>query len=221
MQVDGTQPSLKSLYGLIIALALVLAAAVGSYYATAAVTLSPKVATDSGSRPQGVDHLMIFEPMNSMWNSTTAQPKFDLMGPDGLSSAENFTVPANVTIQFTIVSYDSPTPGSADDWGVVKGTLGGVVYMINGSAASMGDEPLDWGMNMSAVSGADLAHTFTIPELGVNIPVVGGDTQVAYLRFTRAGTYTWVCLTPCGFGANGMQGAMSAAGWMFGQITVK
>ena len=104
--------------------------------------------------------------------------------------------------------------------GEVKGTVGGNVYVINGTTATMGMAPMVWGQNVTSVPGVDLAHTFTIQALGVSIPVIGGDTQIAYLKFATAGTYTWICLTPCGFGPDGMQGAMSSPGWMTGQITV-
>jgi len=70
------------------------------------------------------------------------------------------------------------------------------------------------------VPGATLAHTFTIEQLGINIPVVGGDAEIVYLYLNQTGTFPWICLTPCGFGHLGMMGAMSMLGWMEGQITV-
>ena len=79
---------------------------------------------------------------------------------------------------------------------------------------------MQWGMNVTSVPGSTLAHTFTIPSLGVNIPVVGGDTVMAYLRFDQTGVFQWFCQTPCGLGPTGTLGAMSQAGWMEGQITV-
>jgi plastocyanin len=124
-------------------------------------------------------------------------------------------------IQVSIVSYDTPTPGSTNSMGVVNGTVGNKVYLINGTTASMSSMPAQWGQNVTSVPGAVLAHTFTIQGLGVNIPVVGGDTSIAYLYLTKPGTYTWYCQTPCGLGSDGMGGAMSANGWMTGQITVK
>jgi hypothetical protein len=164
--------------------------------------------------------LLLIEPMNTGWNATLAQPKFFVVGPGGLMSSANLSLPVRTLIQVTVVSYDTPTAGSLDSQGKVNGTMGGTVYLINGTTASMSDMPQQWGTNVTSVSGSLLAHTFTIPELGVNIPVVGGDTQIAYLYFTKTGTFTWLCLTPCGFGPNGSQGAMSTAGWMSGTVTV-
>jgi hypothetical protein len=101
----------------------------------------------------------------------------------------------------------------------VKGTQGGVVYMINGTGPG-GPDPAKLGQNMSSVPDDSVAHTFTIPGLGVNIPVVGGYTEVAYLYFTKTGSYTWLCQTPCGLGTGGNLAAMDTPGWMTGQVTV-
>lgn len=182
-----------------------------------AETISRQPITMAGSN---MYTLQLIEPMNSEWNSTMAQPKFYVVGPGGLESSSNITLPLNTTIQVMIVSYDTPTPGSTDSMGVVTGTVGNAVYMINGTSASMGPMPEPWGQNVTSVPGAQLAHTFTIPGLGVNIPVVGGDTEIAYLYLTKAGTYTWFCQTPCGLGADGLGGAMSTGGWMTGSVTI-
>ena len=163
--------------------------------------------------------LTMVETMN-VWNQTApAQPSFYVLGTSGLTSSASINLPLHRTIQLTIVSYDTPTPGSTNDMGMVTGTVGGSVNLMNGTIATMGN--MEWRQNVTSVPGAALAHTFTIPQLNINIPVVGGSTVIAYLYFDKAGTYTWICLTPCGFGAKGDQGAMSTSGWMAGQITVQ
>jgi heme/copper-type cytochrome/quinol oxidase subunit 2 len=201
--------------------AVVLAAALGYYFAAINHVGNPSSSannqTSSSSQPYRV---FIVEPMDTGWNSTTAQPKFFVLGPNGLESTANISVPANTLIQLTIVSYDTPTPGSTDQQGKVTGTIGNNVYMINGTVASMTDVSMQWGMNVTSIPGSSLAHTFTIPSLGVNVPVVGGDTVMAYLRFDQKGVFQWLCQTPCGFGPNGKMGSMSMPGWMEGQITV-
>ncbi|MDV3244578.1 MAG: hypothetical protein LYZ66_05315 [Nitrososphaerales archaeon] len=194
---------------------VVLAAALGYYFAKVTVTSATTVQPNSGPY-----QLMLIEPMNTAWNSTTAQPTFYVVGTNGLGSSANIRLPVKTLIQVTIVSYDTPTAGSQQQDGLVKGTVGSTVYMINGTTASLGTTPMQWGKNVTSVSAEILAHTFTIQQLGVNIPVVGGDTEIAYLYFDRAGTYQWICLTPCGFGSNGTEGAMSTTGWMEGTITV-
>lgn len=171
-------------------------------------------------QPVGPFRLTLMEPMDSAWNSTLAQPKFYVVGASGLESSANIRVPVHTLIELTIISYDTPTPGSLDPDGKVLGTVGGELYLINGTTAMGTDPTQHWGQNVTSVSGSMLAHTFSVQQLGINIPVVGGDTEIAYLYFNQTGTFQWVRLTPCGFAPNGSQGAMSTPGWMEGQITV-
>jgi len=164
--------------------------------------------------------LTLLETMDTAWNATMAQPQFQVAGPHGLQPASNISLPAHTLIRLTITSYDTPTMGSTDQEGKVTGTVGGTVYLINGTIAMGTNTSQVWGQNVTAVPGSMLAHTFTIPQLGINIPVVGGDTVIADFYINQTGTFQWVCLTPCGFGATGMQGAMVTPGWMTGEVTV-
>jgi len=168
--------------------------------------------------------LNLVEIMGNEWNSTAgAQPQFSVLGSHGLQSSANISLPANTLIQVAILSYDTPTPGSTADEAQVTGTVGGKMYLINGTTASMTNMSMimsPWGANVSSVAASSLAHTFSIQQLGMNIPVVGGSTEIAYLYFSHPGTYTWVCLTPCGLGNNGLAGAMDTPGWMTGTIVV-
>lgn len=193
---------------------LILASALGFYLATA--TMRPTTTVQQASGPF---QLTLLEPTDVAWNSTTGQPRFYVVGSNGLESSANIAFPVNTRIELTIISYDTPTPGGPAGVGVVKGTAGGVVYMINGTGPA-GPEPAQLGQNVTSVPDDSVAHTFSIPDLGINIPVVGGYTEIAYLYFTKAGTYTWLCMTPCGLGASGTEGAMSTAGWMTGTVTV-
>ncbi len=204
--------SLKGLLVLIIILAGSLVAVLAFYYARAPVS--------STVQQTGPYRLTLMEVMDTGWNATIAQPQFSVLGPNGLESSANIPLPANTLIQLTIISYDTPTAGSTDAEGKVSGTIGGTVLLINGTNAMGMNVPPQWNETVTSVPGDMLAHTFTIQQLGINIPVVGGDTTIAYLTLNQTGTFQWICLTPCGFGATGMQGAMSTAGWMEGQVTV-
>ncbi len=200
----------------LIIIAVLMSAGLGYYFATITITRT----TTTTQRSNSAYRLTLIEPMNSGWNATTAQPKFYVVGKNGLESSANISLPVRTLIEVTIVSYDTPTSGSLQQQGKVNGTVGGTVYLINGTTASQSSTPEQWGKNVTSVPATSLAHTFTIQQLGVNIPVVGGDTVIAYLYFTRTGTFTWLCLTPCGFGPNGSEGAMSTSGWMSGTVTV-
>lgn len=168
--------------------------------------------------------LTLVEIMQNMWNSSAGmQPKYFVLGSHGLESSANISLPANRLIQLTIVSYDTPEPAATNAEGVVSGTVGGNVYVINGTvAAGTANVSMamaaDWGQNVTAVPASELAHTFTIQQLGINIPVVAGSTIIAYVDIHQKGSFTWVCLTPCGLGDNGLTGAMDTPGWMMGSV---
>ncbi len=191
----------------------VLSIYVGTHSATVPVT-------NAVSQQSVPFKLTLMEIMDAGWNSTVAQAQFYILGKNGLEPAVSIRLPVHTLIQLTIISYDTPTPASTDEQGKVTGTVGGTVYLVNGTTAMGTDVPSSWGQNVTSVPGNMLAHTFTIQQLGINVPVVGGDTEIAYLYLNQTGTFQWICLTPCGFGPSGMGGAMAASGWMEGQITV-
>lgn len=87
-----------------------------------------------------------------------------------------------------------------------------------------GEETVD-GQPITEVANANIAHTITVPELGINIPVPAspdGGTVTVKFTFTTgdAGTYLWRCMTPCGAGTKGMSGSMAEMGWMRGNFVV-
>ncbi len=188
------------------------------------VTVTSGSSSSNSSQPYA---LTLVEIMENFWNSTSeSQPAFFVLGSHGLESSANLTLPANRLIKLTIMSYDTPTENTTAGESMVNGTVGGNMYLINGTLASgmsMDNATMmeNWGQNVTSVPYSTLAHTFTIQQLGINIPVVGGSTVIAYLRFTHPGTYVWICLTVCGLGNNGLAGAMEKPGWMTGTLTVK
>ena len=202
-----------------------LSVGLGYYFATITATsraVTIRVAQNaSTAEPYS---LSVAEIMGNEWNSTAGmQPKFLMQGSHGFLSSANISLPAHRLIQLTIVSYDTPTPNSTAQEATVTGTVGGTVYLINGTLASMSNATMamaPWGGNVTSVPVSSLAHTFTIQQLGNNIPVVGDSTVIAYLYFNQPGTYTWICLTPCGLGKDGLSGAMDTPGWMTGTLTV-
>jgi|GEM_PF-446205 len=179
----------------------------------------PSAAAGSNSTPYVVT---LLETMGNEWNSTAmeSQPQFFVAGSKGLESSANISLPANRMIEMVIISYDTPTPPPAQ-YSNVTGTVGSTMYLINGTSASM-MTPQSWGAAVSSVPAAQIAHTFTVQSLGINIPIVGGDTEIAFLYLNQTGTFTWQCYTPCGFPNvnGGWSGAMVTPGWMMGEVTV-
>ncbi|MGP8128747.1 MAG: hypothetical protein ACLP9D_13205 [Candidatus Bathyarchaeia archaeon] len=223
MESSKSKPcSLKGLQCIILILSALVIGALGMYVGFPGNyhPSLPQASASTSSQPSGTFKLTLLEVMDTGWNSSMAQPEFEILGANGTYPAAHIYLPDHTLIQLTIVSYDTPTAGSTNQEGKVTGTVGGTVYMINGTSASGMDVTQHWGENVTSVPGAMLAHTFSVPQLGINIPVVGGDLEIAYLSLSQTGTFQWLCYTPCGFGVTGMQGAMSQPGWMEGQVTV-
>ncbi|MHB1500427.1 MAG: cupredoxin domain-containing protein [Candidatus Dormibacteria bacterium] len=126
----------------------------------------------------------------------------------------SWTVHQGETVVLRITSYDdgaAPLTGVQTMFTRVEGTLGGL-------------ESVD-GTPVRSVPNQDLAHTFTVPGLGLNLPIpaapTGGSvTVVARFVASRTGSFVWQCYAPCGSGSNSMGGAMSTMGWMEGRVKV-
>ncbi len=124
------------------------------------------------------------------------------------------TLPKNATVVLTIRSYDdgaAPLPSNVIFYDKVMGTVGS-------------KETVD-GKSVSSVANKDISHTFTIPNLGINLPIPAAATGKsvvvqATIHTGKAGTYNWQCYAPCGSGKNGEQGAMVDAGYMKGVVKI-
>jgi hypothetical protein len=140
-----------------------------------------------------------------------------------------FTVPAGSRIDMTIYGYDGCTPLRNPYWGKVTGTIGGVEY-VNGKPTS----------ELNSWSACNVGHTFSIPGIGLNVPMASPDlsatlcgtspctTASPYRVMTfsfnspkAAGTYFWQCRIPCGGGfLDGFGGPMQTIGFMTGNMEV-
>lgn len=125
-------------------------------------------------------------------------------------------LPANSVVTVTIRNFDlgddSMAPGSP--LLSVQGTTNGAATMD--------------GKSYTSLDAKHIAHTFTIPQLNLNIPISGdpvGDANHVTVTFSfrtpqKTGTYTFQCFVPCGTGSNGFDGPMSTLGYMRGTVTV-
>jgi hypothetical protein len=139
-------------------------------------------------------------------------------------------VPAHTRINLTIEQFDSGSPLRNQQWGRVQGTLGNV-ELLNGRPVSVYDSN----------SANGVGHTFSIPTLGINIPLVGVNPNASNVcsqapcsspssvrNIIRAsfvtpgpGDYPWQCFVPCGLGfLYGNGGPMSTVGYMGGFLDV-
>lgn len=125
-------------------------------------------------------------------------------------------VPAHSVVTVTLRDYDlgdTPLPGNSP-FTRVQGTQSGVAFAD--------------GKAYSRLSPEKVAHTFTIPQLGINVPLPGDgakgasyDTITFTLRTGAAGTYYYQCFDPCGTGTSGWEGPMVTRGYMHGTFTVQ
>lgn len=137
-----------------------------------------------------------------------------------------YKVPAHTLVTVTVYQFDTATGLRNPFLAQVRGTQGGVA-VFNGRPAAVLDPD-------------SASHTFTIPDLGVSVPLPGvpddAKNQCSAAPCTLAeahttitfsfmspgkGTYRWQCFVPCAaafiFG-NG--GPMQTIGWMSGELEV-
>lgn len=131
-----------------------------------------------------------------------------LNGPE--YSPAFFVLPANATVEMTVRSYDNG-PAPAPGYTTIRGTVGNTIA-VNGKT-------------VSKVAANDITHTFTVPALGLSVPIpavtTGRYVTVTFEFHTgAAGTYTWQCYAQCGNGTSGWGYPMTTQGMMTGTVTV-
>jgi heme/copper-type cytochrome/quinol oxidase subunit 2 len=131
-------------------------------------------------------------------------------------SPSNLVVPANSIVTVTLRDYDlgdTPLPANSP-FTTVQGTIGGMATADGKAYTSLA---LD-----------KVAHTFTVSQLHINVPLPGDgakgadyDTVTFTFRTGQAGTYTFRCYDPCGTGSSGWEGPMLTKGYMTGTLVVQ
>jgi hypothetical protein len=173
------------------------------------VTLQTVGTYGSGDHPTWVSYLV--QSPQGQWVHTT-----------------NFQVPAHVRINVTIEQYDSGSPLRNQEIGQVQGT--------SANAALLNGKPF---RVIDSNSGNGVAHTFSMPSLGINVPLYGNSSNANLcgaapcttssphnvIRFSfmspGPGSYRWQCFVPCGLGfLYGNGGPMSTLGYMGGFMQV-
>jgi hypothetical protein len=177
------------------------------------VTLQTLGSYGSGDHPTWVSYLT--QDPSGAWQHTTI-----------------WQVPAHTQVNVTILQFDSGSPLRNQQLGQVTGTIGDTAT-LNGKPFSVIDSN----------SGNGVAHTFSIPTIGVSVPLYAlnsslslcsaapcqqiGQNKSPYntIKFSfispGPGNYPWQCFVPCGLGwLFGNGGPMSTVGYMGGFMKV-
>lgn len=137
-----------------------------------------------------------------------------------------FKVPPNATVRVTIDQQDSASGLRNEYLGLVRGTTDNSMTVYTSDPSSPGAT----GKTMQAIDPTTAAHTFSVPDLGVSVPLLGIDPNnpkntdnfvVFSFKVPASGIFHWQCFVPCGAGTlYGNGGPMQTLGYMDGQIEV-
>jgi len=194
----------RRMYAAAGALGLVLAAASGAAFAAGHAGHVAHVAhvasTAASRRATAKVYLM---------KALILQPNQDFRNGPELSPG-SFPLPADTLVRMTIVNYDDGA-GPAPAHTRVEGVVGGAIQVD--------------GKTVRAVNPNDIAHTFTISALGLNVPIpaapTGGETTVTFeFKTPGPGVYMWQCFDLCGDNIAGWGYPMTGVtGMMNGYVT--
>lgn len=139
-----------------------------------------------------------------------------------------WNLPAHTKIDVTIYQFDSGSP--------LRNQQIGQVYGVNGGTATLNGKSIHL---VNSNVGAGVGHTFSVPSLGINVPLAGvpGNKicgvapcstsqwphNTVQFSFTtpKAGQYRWQCFVPCGLSyLYGNGGPMQTIGYMGGFLKV-
>jgi hypothetical protein len=126
-------------------------------------------------------------------------------------------VPAGAVVHMTIDQQDGQTGLRNEYLGLVRGTVNNQMTVD--------------GKVMSALDPSLAAHTFTVPDLGLSVPLEGVAADAAanaqiVVQFNfvvpdKPGLYRWQCFVPCAAGTlYGNGGPMQTLGYMAGELQV-
>jgi hypothetical protein len=144
-------------------------------------------------------------------------------------------LPAHTRINVTAYEFDTCDPLRNPLFAQVTGTVGNVMQVSGEAYGANGTLSV-----VNTNTTCNVAHTFTVPELSINIPFAGvlytaknqctlGPCALSFThtetRFTFVtpgpGEYRWQCFIPCGLATvDGNGHAMSTIGFMTGYLDV-
>jgi len=226
--VSGRRFNLRGLIIIVVMVAVAISGIAAGYGIGSTIPSTAKaVSTTTTSAAQTPYIVTLVITTGNEFNSSIGdQPAYYVVGPNGLQSSAQINFPAQRLIKLVIINYDNGNATLTNSkYANVTGVVGNQILLVNNtlvnSTMSTSGIRIRGGENVTSLPASVIAHTFTIPSLGINIPVGTLSTEVAYFTVDTAGTYTWFCMTECGSGAEGLGGAMATPGWMTGSVVVQ
>jgi hypothetical protein len=137
-----------------------------------------------------------------------------------------FDVPAHSLVRITVLNFDGASGLRNPFLSQVQGTVGGVMQLD--------------GKTIKNIAPADASHTFTVPQMGISVPIKGvaddapnqcpempcsldqaHETVTFTIRTGNPGRIRWQCFVPCAAGFfTGFGGPMQTIGYMDGSLHV-
>jgi hypothetical protein len=209
---------------------VVLGGLIALYVASWATSFPQTVAASSSSTTTGVTTNL------TMQTVAAVGPKYSPTHPDWVSylvksngkwiHSTDFKVPANSTVNVTVLQYDGDSGLRNPFLSQVEGTVGKTETVDGKAVASINPE--------------EASHTFAVPELGILVPLPGvpeeAKNQCEFapctlaeahrtitftIRTGKKGRYHWQCFVPCAAGfLTGGGGPMQTLGYMDGFLDV-
>jgi heme/copper-type cytochrome/quinol oxidase subunit 2 len=193
---------------LIVIAAVVISGLLGYYFAASTVTptstnntsgnvVNLEIVPDFGG--SGYDAFVLSA---SLENGVTPIPASNTTAPG--TNDNNITISSGTTVTFVLTSIDTAVNQN------FSGQLPTPFTVYNDTDSGVISSQYSAGQSVTMAMG----HTFTISQLGVNVPIPP-DTILSFkLTFSKPGVYMYDCTTPCGPG-------MGLVGYMEGFVIVK
>lgn len=187
----------------------------GMFYTGAAAHDSGNVSISGTAHEYNVT--LVITNQNYLASVGQNQPAYFVLENGKLMSSAQIYLPGNALIQMTIINYDSGPGSVSSAYSKVTGTTNNTEYVFNDTSVNGTSVQGHW---VSTVSNQDLAHTFTIASINLNIMVPSHSTVIADFHTPDSGVLSWQCEVDCGTGASGWGGAMETAGYMKGEVVI-
>ncbi len=195
---------------MLVVAAIVVSGLLGFYVSTLAKPTSAASSSSSSTQVVNVDVVPdyggatydAFVLPSNIENTVVPTPATNSTSPG--PNDNNITVTAGTTVKFVVTSWDNALNQN------YSAAVSTPFTAYNDTASGQVASSYSQGQSISAMP---IGHTFSIPDLNVNIPIPPTTAVIFSLTFSKPGIYEYICDSPCGPG-------MGLTGYMQGYIIV-